>query len=140
MKIINFNNMTLEQQQMLSTSQRSNIWRHEDDAFFVFKDNKMIAMYILMKNGGHESCMGISNYIDLDFDEKAYIYWIETFERKCLREILKYIASSNNISKFILESSDSSLSVWKHIGATEYVDLYDDFREIHSLVLDVHSL
>lgn len=140
MKIINFNDMTLKQQQILSASQRSNIYRREDNSFFVFKNNEMIAMYILMENREHESYLGLSNHIDLDFDKKAYIYWIETFERTYLREILKCIASIGNISKFILESSGTNLSVWKHIGAVEYIDLYDDFREIHSLVINVDDL
>ena len=140
MKIINFNSLSLKQKNMLSTSQRSNIWEKEDDSFFVFKDGNMIAMYILMKNEEHESCVGISNHIDLDFGEKGYIYWIETFEKNQLREILKFISITMNVSRFILESSDDSLAIWQHIGATLYTDLYNEFREIHTLVLDVDAL
>lgn len=140
MKIINFNDMSAKQKNILSTSQRSNIWEKEDDSFFVFKDDKMIAMYILMKNEEHESCVGLSNYVELDFSERGYIYWIETFEKKQLREILKLISLTMNVSKFTLESSDDSLPIWQHIGATLYTDLYNEFREIHTLVLDVDAL
>ena len=140
MNIIKFNELSTHQNNLLSSRVMNLISGHEHESFFAFENEKFIGFYILQANEEYEYFMELIGYNPFLFsEENGYIYYIETFEKGRLRELLNAMFFHHSTGMFIVDSNDQDLVKWKAMGASVCKHRYHEYRGMNSLILNFCS-
>lgn len=111
----------------------------QETCYVVEKDGQVVG-YFDLRNceelEGDQLDGKIFEKANIDIEKDAYLYYINSSEKGCGKEMLKYIFNELKINKILLEAYEDKLPYWIRKGAVVLDGCNCTFREdIYRLIL-----